>query len=644
MCHSQPWTTNGARITPDVAYEYDQALCSFSDGSTLVVWRDSRDGRARVYASVLSASGDTLPAWPSNGLSLSPPNTDAFTPAVVQTSDTTAFVAWHDQRFGRAQTFCQMVEAHRGIRSGWPRFGAAACPTYGWQTLVGVCKGANSTAYVLVRDTTLAGASVLHVLGSVDADSAAITISTRPIPVPLTATSAGICSDGLGGAFVMYWPIVNPVVDHLFAQHVLATDEVDTLWPASGREAASFASTKLLLAASNDGAGGLVLSWMDDRDADSRMFLNRITSAGQFAAGWPAAGLPLSLSAGYLIEDHASLAAPDSEHIYVGCRRSDGSTLGDLFVQRLTSNGTTGAGWPVAGVELTTGGGANNFTYDLTVDGEHGCFVVWSEIASGSGSKEDIFATRLGEMGSPVAPWPASGVVVCNDPARQLSPSLTRSADGGLVTAWRDSRGGSSSVLYAARVTLDASVPTRGFEPRTTLSGKIARVEWFGDASALDEPRALLSSFVAGGWRDSLLAVTVERGRAWLLAPKVGGASAARCTLFETPASGAVPHEVGVAAWEWPGASQPEPLAVAGSVADAVRVVSLSGAPGGSAVSWRLYDVGGREIRRSVRPIVLGDSRSFTIDVSEVRASGTYFLAVSAARFGTAVARLVVAR
>ena len=66
----------------------------------------------------------------------------------------------------------------------------------------------------------------------------------------------------------------------------------------------------------------------------------------------------------------------------------------------------------------------------------------------------DIYAQRLSSDGTRPAPWPAAGVVLCNATDSQETPVLCSDGGGGAIVAWADlrQRATNEDDVYATRV------------------------------------------------------------------------------------------------------------------------------------------------------------------------------------------------
>jgi hypothetical protein len=179
----------------------------------------------------------------------------------------------------------------------------------------------------------------------------------------------------------------------------------------------------------SDGSGGLYITWADHRDGNWDIYLQRVTSTGAVASGWPAVGLAVCTAPGDQVQ---SILLPDgSNGALVGwVDYRDSWSIPDLYAQRVSSAGALI--WNTNGVKvlatiLPDGVG-------VAPDGTGGLLLAWSETGA---VDEDIYATRYTSTGALASGWP---VLVCDSPEDQLKPVITAGAAGGAIVAWEDRR------------------------------------------------------------------------------------------------------------------------------------------------------------------------------------------------------------
>src|SRR5207247_4061032 len=118
-------------------------------------------------------------------------------------------------------------------------------------------------------------------------------------------------SDGAGGAFIA-WPDFRPgpnphiYSSNIYAQHVLASGDVDPAWPVNGEPFFVAAASQLNPAIESDGSGGILVAWLDHRDGLSDAYVHHMLGSGTVAPGWPVRGRALTNLHGAIDLDIAS--------------------------------------------------------------------------------------------------------------------------------------------------------------------------------------------------------------------------------------------------------------------------------------------------------------------------------------------------
>lgn len=203
-------------------------------------------------------------------------------------------------------------------------------------------------------------------------------------------SAPAIVADGAGGAYVLWSELVTLTDLSQAFQPRLVRLQPDGSpvpgWPAAGLPVLVGVDAALYVDDLRpDGAGGLALAVrafgiggvapvLRAQATNSRLLLQRVLADGTRPPGWPAGGLPASVS------------------------------TGDQFESRLETNG---------GVVTA----------------------VWSDTRT-SADESDIYACRFLADGSRPSGWPEAGLAVGVDAAIQRSPVIETGAYGGVVIAW----------------------------------------------------------------------------------------------------------------------------------------------------------------------------------------------------------------
>jgi hypothetical protein len=111
-------------------------------------------------------------------------------------------------------------------------------------------------------------------------------------------------------------------------------------------------------------------------------------------------------------------------------------TNAQLYVHKVGVAGIDA--WAAGGTLSSVNGGTVATNQTMVDDGAGGFILVWQDLRAG-GSNYDIYAQRYNAAGVPL--WPSGGVVVCNQANSQSAPRACSDGAGGVIVAWRDTRG-----------------------------------------------------------------------------------------------------------------------------------------------------------------------------------------------------------
>ena len=162
------------------------------------------------------------------------------------------------------------------------------------------------------------------------------------------------------------------------------------------------ASSRLLPIAVADDAGGAFVAWRDNRNGNSDIYLQRVTADGSIAPGWPVGGLSVCTAAQTqqahrMISDGAGGVILAWEDF-----RAGGSNV-DVYVQRVLGDGTLpGGSWVPDGVQVTTSTGTD-YQPTICTDGAGGAIITYVVILSGT--DYDLYRARVTDTGA-LSPGP----------------------------------------------------------------------------------------------------------------------------------------------------------------------------------------------------------------------------------------------
>jgi hypothetical protein len=314
------------------------------------------------------------------------------------------------------------------------------------------------------------------------------TIGTGVVVAPGSQQDAQAVSDERGGMLLLWSDTRSGVDTDLYCQRVSAGG--DSVWGSGGVAATTGFGQQFRSMLIADGKGGAFAGWMDlgalgyrfqhfgpngvarwradgvtsipGFDSNFGPKICRDTLGGIFvahASGSPGTmiqrldslGNKVFSAAGALL--HANPASP-------GAIMSDGSggavaavlygSPGDLVAQRVTQTGTFLWG-SGASLCVATGGQGQP---DVVSDGVGGFFFAW--VDSRAGSTSDIYAQRVSAAGTLL--WTTDGIAVCTAAGNQTAVRLRAEPDGSVVVVWRDDRASPAASIYAQRIRADGTM------------------------------------------------------------------------------------------------------------------------------------------------------------------------------------------
>jgi hypothetical protein len=426
---SAQWLPEGVTLTPGYCSQDLPHAASGPAGSAYFVWRDLRDystTQSDIYAQRILLDGQIAPGWPTEGIAVSRTAGDEVAQGITEDGLGGLLVLWRTPAFGGDSLALRRILPSGEDAAGWPAGGVT----------------------VVTGDFRLAPNS--------------------------------LCSDGAGGAYVVWESASSSWI-----QHVLATGEIAPAWPTAGRLLVSqFAGSPRVLP---DGSGGVLVMFQASAPDGPGDYAIRLTAGGAVAAGWTPGGR--RVIAGAKRWDYASIA-PDGNGgafaAWTDYRTSpispphDGSSF-DIYGQSIPGDGGVAAGWPLSGVPLCTSPSYQDVP-DIAGDGSGGAIAVWRD---GRDGVPKPYGLRITPSGAPAPGWSNGGVALTTRSASEVLPRVARNGADGLIALWSANQAGQPAGLYAQQLDavgqLAAGWPTEGREVASPSLGD------FGEPLIIDD-------------------------------------------------------------------------------------------------------------------------------------------------------------
>lgn len=447
------WGLDGNRVVDPAAQPTSVVLLSGASGSSLLAWLDGRSGyNIDVRATSWTPRGLAAAGWTASGDPVTAVTCTKWDLAGGSDGVGGAFLSWSDNRCtGYGNVYVGRLDAGGVASASWPANGLRLAATTRDQNASAIVADAAGGAYVAWED-----------LRGLDTDvyvqrvaSGGLIASGWPTTGRAVAAGTGtqekptLVSDNAGGLYIAWLDRGASTVTVLL-QRLTSAGATASGWPASGVVVATSTGALRNLRSITDGLGGVVLAWEDPQPSGTRVMAQRLRSTGALASGWLAGGMPVCTSGG----DRTALrvAVDGAGGLLLAWQDGRAANL-DVYLSRVAANGALPAGWPAQGLAIGNASG-DQLTPDLVADGQGGAYVVWSDRRSGAA---DLYASRVAADGSLVAGWTAGGVLVCGAAGEQSAPRVVTSAGDAMVT-WSDLRdGGAVPSLYLMLLRSDAT-------------------------------------------------------------------------------------------------------------------------------------------------------------------------------------------
>lgn len=249
-------------------------------------------------------------------------------------------------------------------------------------------------------------------------------------------------TDGAGGAFVVWVDSRSGTEADLYLQRITASGAIAAGWQPNGDTLCVALHDQSSPVIVSDGAGGAFVAWVDDRAGvgSSDIYLQRITSSGAVATGWPAGGLAVCTAGGSQFMPTLTM---ESGAAIVAWQDDRNPSL-DVYAQKVSAAGAVQ--WTANGAAVCTALGSQS---DPAIVGDKagGAIVAWQDTRGGATA--DIYAQRLNASGAPQ--WSLDGNALCTSASDQITPHVLADASGGAIVVWDDYRSNNADI-YAQRV------------------------------------------------------------------------------------------------------------------------------------------------------------------------------------------------
>ena len=267
------WPTDGLAICTATNNQTDPRMLVDHQGNAIITWTDQRSGQSDIYAQKILPDGTRALGWPLNGLLVSGATSTQTTPFLVHDGIGGAIVAWNDTRNGLSDVYAQRVLYNATML--WAA-DVNLSPHAATQAIAGVCSDGRGGAIVVWRDTRFGSSDLFG--NRVDGEGVKWWGATGDTiclpPAPATQERVAMLSDGANGA-VLAWLHDG---DDVYAQRVDFGG--NRLWGPGGRSVVGHQDQQNNPSIASDAKGGAIVAWEDFRAGDWDPYVMRIGPQG----------------------------------------------------------------------------------------------------------------------------------------------------------------------------------------------------------------------------------------------------------------------------------------------------------------------------------------------------------------------------
>ena len=412
------WTSGGLPVCTDPATIGDVNICSDGAGGAIVTWIDYRNGNADVYAQRIGPNGTRR--WTSNGVVIcSNANTQNY-PHIVPDGAGGAIIVWEDWRNGDLDAYAQRIDATGYV--WWTANGVAVCSQSGNQTWVRVAPDNAGGAILCWMDLRNGNYDIyaqrISSAGATAWTAGGVAICTAS----QTQGNPALIGDGSGGAIIT-WMDQRTGFSDIYAQRISSGGGVQ--WTPDGVAISTASYEQYYPYLDQDGAGGAIISWLDNRlgDGVSQVYTQRINGTG--TVQWTPNGVKLSARPIYQWETRV---ASDGQ----GGAIISWEDYQNIRAQRVNAAGA--AQWPTDGILISAAADAQLAPRIIPNDAG-GAIITWYDNRNGN---NDIYASNIETGGKLYDPAPkiASVADIPADQGGQIYFSWDASRDESFRGDW----------------------------------------------------------------------------------------------------------------------------------------------------------------------------------------------------------------
>ena len=278
------------------------------------------------------------------------------------------------------------------------------------------------------------------VLAVVIAVLASLSLATVcPAEVRWTANGVAVCNlsgeqrlpdvagDGAGGAIITWQDYRSRTNFDIYAQRIDSNGALK--WAAGGIPVCTQGGEQEKPKIVPDGAGGVIITWVDNRSGTRDIYAQKVDSGGNVA--WGPNGKPVCAAVGE--QDFPNIASDGSGGAFIAWN-DERSGFTEIYAQKLDTSGN--AVWTGDGVNVASNTCETSAGPGIVNDSTGGAIIAWYDRRV---AQCDIYGQRIDPTGNLL--WTDGGKAICTTgnawpPNGSGFLPLVPNGSGGAMTAW----------------------------------------------------------------------------------------------------------------------------------------------------------------------------------------------------------------
>ena len=480
------WADDGLAIRQGVHIEWQRTADIDEIGNLIFGWSDTRQGGRDVYVQKTNQSGDKL--WGENGIVVVQSLGRQEDPILMADGSGGAYVIWVDYKDEPedGDIYAQYISSDGTLQ--WPVEGVGLATMPGKQVAPNMCSDGQGGAYVIWKDLTVS--SYGHIYGTHLSASGVLSPGTG-IPI-LTNESyhnnVSIERGPQGRAVLVWWDDALPDNADIRTQSI--DQNCNTLWSTPEEGGVSMCSApgnQLFPKVSYYNEDYSVVVWEDHQLSaefgDIHVQFLDLNGENVFADTGLSVCSDASNQIKPRVKSHQWAEGNPEYAAYVVWEDSrNGNT--DIFSQKIDVEGNVY--WQDNGISIVSEVNSQS-QVRLTNDGGGGVYYVWEDERNNVYPETEIYIQHIDESNN--LTFPENGLAICDAPYYQFSP-IVRSYNGNALVLWGDRRTGSIGLHLQVVTTTNGTVlepqgkemyfgiDGNGQSPKLTYLGGEALVYW----------------------------------------------------------------------------------------------------------------------------------------------------------------------